>query len=664
MMNKPVCTQGLILIMVFIILSGCGTNQSTKTNPTIPVIPSRDVVFTSSVTPSLPVETQLPSTAAFSETPTFTTKIPTKSAKSDPTNASIEDALIQLEDLPMDEFFEESFRMIQLRDPDQLFINGLAEQFGVPNDTFSNLSDAYLQETQQLESGILNLLLNYERETLTSDLQRSFDVYQWLLEEKVRGHAFIYYDYPINPLTIWGKQNWLIDFMINYQPVQDIRDAEDYIARLSKIDSWMNQLMEGLKRREQAGIIPPKYVIQGAINQVDDHLHRRGSDSFHIEGIELYSSFREKLDTVEEISPHEVERLLKAARVEIESSFIPAYQALEEYLINLKSKAGNISGYQQFPNGEEYYAYIFRQQTGSDIAPQQAHDLGLSEVKRLQTEILQVAYDNGYPEDITLVELQERLSSESDVLVGDPLLSEYGRLIAEAEDVSRLFFESYPSSGLILEEEPFGSGIGYYLPPPLDGSSPGKFYMNPEIPMPSYLIPTYIFHETIPGHHLQGSLTRELELPMFRKLLELNGYMEGWAVYAERLAWEMGLYQNDPQGNLGRLLFELSRAARLVIDTGIHNKAWSRQDAADYYQEATGSPASPEAMDRYVILPGQGCGYTIGMREILDLRQRAMDRLGDEFDINAFHHIVLGSGNLPFHILREVVDDWINTATR
>ena len=177
--------------------------------------------------------------------------------------------------------------------------------------------------------------------------------------------------------------------------------------------------------------------------------------------------------------------------------------------------------------------------------------------------------------------------------------------------------------------------------------------------MPSHIIPTYIFHETVPGHHLQGALSRELDLPTFRSELEPNGYMEGWAVYAEHLAWEMGLYENDPLGNLGRLGMELSRAARLVIDTGIHAKGWSRQEAAAYYEEATGRPAVPAAMHRYIILPGQGCGYTVGLLKILELRQQAMDWLGDEFDIKEFHNVILGNGPLPLGILERLVEDWI-----
>ena len=650
--------------MGILILVGCNIPQPTGMMPTTSINPSLDASSTSSSTHSIPMNTSLPPTATGSLTPTSILSTSTPSMVPTAEEISITDTLVQLEGLPIDQFYEASFRFIQLRNPDKLITDGLADQYSVPNDSFSNISDAFQRKTQLLELGILELLHKYDREALSPEQRLSYDIYEWVLDDKVRGHAFMYYDYPVNPLTIWGKQNWLIDFMVSYQPIHDIKDAKDYVARLSKINVWVDQLIESLKFREQAGIIPPRYILQSAIDQVDGHLHRRGVESFHIESIELYSSFKEKLESTEEISDQEKDQLLENARVEIENGFIPAYLALEDYLIKLKSKAGNVSGYHQFPDGQEYYAYIFRQQTGSELTPNQAHDLGISEVTRLQEEMLKVAGETGYPQGITLADLQQQLATDSEVIVGDSLLTEYKRLISEAEQASRSYFDHLPSQDLMIAVEPFGSGIGYYLPPPFDTSSPGRFFTNIDNPIPAHLIPTYIFHETVPGHHLQGALARELDLPMFRKTLELNGYLEGWAVYAEALAWEMGLYEDNPRGNLGRLSLELARAARLVIDTGIHTLGWTRQDAADYYQEATGIPASPEAMDRYVILPGQGCGYTIGMREILDLRRRAEDKLGDEFDIIAFHEVILGSGNLPLQILREVVEEWIITATR
>ncbi|MEJ2736700.1 MAG: DUF885 domain-containing protein [Anaerolineae bacterium] len=516
-----------------------------------------------------------------------------------------------------------------------------------------------MRETQQLETAILDRLRTYDRNALSREQRLSYDVYEWFLDDRVRGHPFTYYDYPVNSLTIWGKQNWVIDFMVNHQPITSKQEAADYVVRLSQLDTWVEQLLAGLKRREEAGVVPPKYILEESIGQVEGHLHLQGPDSFDVEAIELYASFRQKLEQVEAIGADEKQDLMDASRAEIEQTFIPAFLELRDYLVYLQTVATRTSGVWRLPDGEAYYAYLLRHETGTDLSPEEIHELGLSEVARIQAEMRAAAGEIGYPQDISLAELEERLAADSDQFQGEALLAECDRLIAEADRATGSFFGLLPEAELAIQPEPFGSGIGYYVPPPLAGSGPGTFYTNLDVPLPAYIIPSYVFHETVPGHHLQGALARELDLPTFRRELELNGYAEGWAVYAENLAWEMGLYEDDPLGNLGRLGFELSRAARLVIDTGIHAKGWTRQEAAAYYEEATGRPASPSSMNRYVILPGQGCGYTIGLLKILDLRQQAMDRLGDKFDIKEFHDAILGHGPVPLEILERAVEDWI-----
>jgi uncharacterized protein (DUF885 family) len=571
--------------------------------------------------------------------------------------------LALLEGLSIDAFFEQSYRLLQWRDPDTLILNGLADAYGVASDRFTDLSDAYVRETQQLEIGILDILRSYDRTAMTSDQRLYYDVYTWVLEDRVRGHAYMYYDYTVNSMTIWGKQNWLVDFMINHQPITCKQDAEDYITRLSWIDTWVEQLLEGLQLRQQAGIIPPRFVLQDSRHQIEGHLHMQGASSANAEANELYTSFLTKLDALNDIDEVDKHELLDAALFEIENTFIPAFLELRAFLRQLEAVASNVSGVHQFPEGDSYYAYKLHHEAGTQLTPDQIYELGLSEVARLQTEIQTAAVSLGYPADISMAELNLRLAEDDVVIEGETLLDEYESLIAKADMATHDYFNLLPQSDLVIRPEPFGSGIGYYLPPPLDGSGPGSFYTNLDAAFPSHIIPTYIYHETIPGHHLQGALARELNLPTFLRELELNAFMEGWALYAERLAWEMGLYENDPWGNMGRLLLEHSRAARLVIDTGIHDKGWSRYEAASYYETVTGRPSSSASMDRYVILPGQGCGYTIGLIKILELRQRAMDQLGDAFDIREFHDMILGNGSVPLEILDQIATDWIANQT-
>ncbi|MGD8626608.1 MAG: DUF885 domain-containing protein, partial [Anaerolineae bacterium] len=485
------------------------------------------------------------------------------------------------------------------------------------------------------------------------------DVYEWYLDDRVRGHEFAYHDYPVNSLTIWGVQNWIVDFMVSYQPIADEQDAENYIARLAQLDEWVAQLLEELELRKKAGVVPPKYILLASIAQVEGHLGRRPDGSFDVERIVLYDSFREKLAGADGIGAAEKERLLAAAEAEIKKTFVPAFGALRDYLQQLTSEAGVDAGVWRLPEGEAYYAYLLRSQTGTEMRPDEVHELGLAEVARIQAEMQAAAAEMGYPAGISLAELNERLWAEGGFLEGEALRAEYERLIAGAQAASEAYFGQQPEAELVIEPEPFGSGLAYYVAPPLDGSGPGKFYTNLARPMVRFILPTVTYHETVPGHHFQGALAREAHLPTFRRALLFNAQAEGWALYAEQLAWEMGLYEDDPLGNLGRLQFELIRAARLVIDTGIHARGWTRSEAAAYYEEATGIQSSPAAMDRYVILPGQGCGYTIGLLKIRELRQRAMGRLGEAFDVKAFHEVLLGQGAMPLAILEQVVEDWI-----
>ena len=637
--------KACLLMTGCLLLAGCGGAESTLATSTI-----------------LAESTSVPSSLAPSEsTPTFTEPVPTEIpvVETVPEEPSITEILAQLESINIDDFFEESYRQLQLRDPDQLFLDGLADDYGLPNDRFSDLSADYLRDTHQLETGVLDMLRSYDRSELSPDQQLSYDIYEWYLDDLVRGHPFQYYDYPVNSLTIWGKQNWLVDLLANQFPIRNKEDADNYLARLSQIDIWADQLIEGLKLREEAGVIPPDYLIRDSIEQIEGHIIPIGPDSYFVKGNELYTSFRDKLDSTAGITNQEKQVLVERALEEIENAFIPAFLKLKTYLEYLETKASSKSGLLQYPDGQAYYAYMLGHEAGTEMSPEQIHELGREEVARLQREMQQAAVQLGYPTNMDLADLQERLITDSDVLQGESMLVEFQGLIDKANQATDAYFDLLPEGDLIIKPEPFGAGIGYYQSPPLDGSGPGVFYTNFEMEMPSHLAPSYIYHETVPGHHLQIALARELDLPTFRRALVYNAYAEGWAVYAERLAWEMGLYEDDPLGNLGRLDFELARAARLVVDTGIHALGWTRQQAADYYEEATGRPSHPVAMHRYVVLPGQGCGYTIGMHKILELRQSAMDQLGEEFDIKAFHNLILGQGSLPLGILEDVVDEWI-----
>ena len=264
----------------------------------------------------------------------------------------------------------------------------------------------------------------------------------------------------------------------------------------------------------------------------------------------------------------------------------------------------------------------------------------------------------GYPQDDDLPALIGRVVRDSGTLAGDGVAAAYETLIEEAREKVGVAFDLRPLAEVVVQAGPAGD---YYNPPAVDGSRPGVFYARMTGSTERFAMPTLAYHETIPGHHLQLAIAQELPLPMLRKDLSFMAYAEGWALYAEQLAYELGFYQDDPYGNIGRLQAEAFRAARLVVDTGIHAKEWRYDRAVDFMVENTGLPRDMVETEvaRYIVWPGQATAYKIGMLKILELRQRAMDALGDRFDLKGFHNVVLGSGSLPLEVLERVVDDWI-----
>jgi len=641
------------------LLAGClPAERQAATNEEITAAHTLQSPTSTTAPPSVTKEPLVPTSKP--GTPTTIPNLPTVTAESAPEITStpehidIEDIAESLIGLPIDTFYEESYRQLLLRDPDRLFVNGLAGAYAVPNDRFSDMSITYLEDTARLETAILEILRTYDYDALTPDEQLSYDIYTWYLEDRLRGHQFVLYDFPVNSLTIWGKQNWLVDFMVNYQPIENAADAEDYVTRLSDIDTWTEQLIEGLEARVQAGIIPPKFILEDSIRQIEDHIGMQANGSTVPEATVLYSSFLTKILNIEGMGPDEKHTWAQEVRDEIEATFIPAYLELRDYLSSLALLANDEGGARTMPDGVAYYTYALQHETSTQMTPDEVHQLGLSELIRIQQELNAAANKLGFMQN----EIEQRLAEDSPLLDGADLKDELERLINLADRVSRNQFGLYPQSGLVIQQEPQGS-LAYYLPPPYDSSGPGRFYVNLRRPLPKYLLPALIFHETIPGHHLQGALTRELDIPTFRKDIEFNAYMEGWALYAERLAWEIGLFDGDPLGNLGRLQFEEMRALRLVVDTGVHARGWTLEEASEIVEQLTGSTINQDYLTRFFVLPGQASGYTIGMLKILELRQRAMDQLGEAFNLREFHDVILGNGPMPLEILEKVIDDYI-----
>lgn len=567
------------------------------------------------------------------------------------TESDIKGIVNNLEGLTIDEFFEESYTQLLLRNPEYLTELGLAKQYGV-NDQLTNISNAYIKETHELQKEILHLLQQYDRDSLTPDQKISYDVYYWYLTDLINQHEFRYYTYPVTHFTT-GVPYQLIQFFTDIHPVETKEDAQDYITRLSQVDTKFNQLIEGLKIREEKGIISPQFIIDWSLYSIRQT--SRGSST----SVPFYTAFKEKVDTLD-ITTEEKEALLQKAEEEITTSVIPGFQALVEYLEHLRQIAPTDDGVWQFPKGDKYYAHTLAHHTTTDLTADQIHELGLQEVERIQTEIHTICDELNYPET-ELPDLFDLIAKDSGYVYGNDAVTAYENLIEKASQNLDPAFDIYPTADVIVIGGPVG---GYYIPGSLDGSRPGAFYAAIGSREPKYGMPSLVYHETIPGHHFQIGIAQDLDLPFFRTDILFTGYAEGWALYAEQLAYELGWYDNDPYGNLGRLQYELFRAARLVVDTGIHTKKWTFDEAYDYMVENVGFDRSVVDLEfevsRYIAWPGQATAYKIGMLKILELREKAKTELGDHFDIKEFHRVVLGNGGMPLDILEQVVDEYID----
>jgi uncharacterized protein (DUF885 family) len=583
---------------------------------------------------------------------------------------SVDEITEQLSGLPIDDFFEESYKQLILRSPEYLTAMGMSGAYGVRNDQLNNLSDAYLRETADLQVAILELLRGYNRSELTPDQQLSMDVYEWYLDDLVRGQEFMYYNYPIHHFLI-SYHDELIRLFTEYHTITTKEDAEDYIARLMQVDDQVAQLLEGLVRREVMDIIPPGFILEMARGLMVGYLGMRSPDPSAIRGesLSVYVTFRDRLEAIEGLSESEKAKLLEEALGAINESFIPAYIDLLAYLDDLVTIATDDAGVWKLPNGDAYYAYMLRNQTSTDLSPEEIHNLGLSEVARIQQEMRAVFDELGYPQDSDLGELMDRAIRDGgyyDVTTHsgkEKLIEAYEELLEGVDQRLDDFFNIRPQGEVVVIGHPeFGVG-GYYVSAPMDGSRPAAFHTGTGGSRAyRFNMPTVAYHEAIPGHHFQIAIAQEMDLPLFRNDVVLNSYAEGWALYAERLAWEIGLYDDDPYGNIGRLHLELLRAVRLVTDTGIHAMRWSREDAKAYMNRALGDPSGrwSHEVDRYIVLPAQATGYKIGMIKILELREKAMEELGAQFDIKEFHTAILGNGSLPLEILERVVGEYID----
>ena len=562
-------------------------------------------------------------------------------------------------------FFERAFLQFMLEDPEAVSSLGVFEQLGYKgfDGMLTDVSPAHEQKLAKMARDDLQTLHGYDRASLSPSNQLSYDVLDWFLQDLVEGQRWLFYDYPVNQL--FGVQSSTPDFLVQIHPIADRRDVNNYIARLTAFRRKFDQLLEGLRLRESKGIVPPRFVIERVLVEMRAFIAVPARENI------LYINLRDKLARLGSVPAAERAKLLADAQGAIEHSVYPAYRLLIGYFEQLQPKVTEDYGVWKLPGGDDYYDHLIRSHTTTALNAREVHNIGLAEVARIEKEIDGILKSQGQP-DGTVAERIAKLNTDAhgqysnDDIGRAACIADYQRYINEMVRGLAQDFASPPRLEIKVERVPTfkeKTAPGAYADTgSLDGSRPGVFYVNLRDmrDIHKYQMRTLAYHEAVPGHQLQGVIAQRLtDVPTFRKILPFTAYDEGWAVYAERLGWEMG-FENNPLDNLGRLQAEMFRAVRLVVDTGIHRLHWTREQAIDYMQEKTGMAHSDvvSEIERYFVMPGQALAYKIGMLRILELRARSQARLGAAFDIRQFHSVVLGSGSLPLSILEKQVDAW------
>jgi len=475
------------------------------------------------------------------------------------------------------------------------------------------------------------------------------------------------YNYPINQMYGWHAM--VPSLLINQHGIDNESDAKAYISRLNGISQLFDQLKIQLDAREKLGIMPPKFVYPHAIgaskNIIQGAPFTDGKDST------LLEDFRNKVNALT-IDQQAKDMLIKEAQIALTSSVKPAYEGLISYLEAQEKRAGTDDGVWRFKDGEAFYNNALARTTTTQMTASDIHQLGLDEVARIHGEMQAIMQKTGFKGDLKA--FFGFMREDAKFYFPDTAEGKAAYL-AQATGVintmkSRLdeLFHIKPKADLIVKAvEPFrekSAGKAFYEAPSMDGKRPGTYYANLHNmkDMPNYMLEALAYHEGIPGHHMQIAIAQELEnIPKFRKFGGYTAYIEGWGLYTELLPKEMGLYQ-DPYSDFGRLAMELWRACRLVVDTGIHAKKWTRDQAIQYLVDNT--PNAPteavNAIERYIVMPSQATAYKIGMIKLVQLRDKAKTALGDKFDIRDYHDVVLKNGAVPLDVLEQLVDQYID----
>lgn len=578
-------------------------------------------------------------------------------------------AVTSNENEELNAWFEIKYEEMLQMSPMQLTMEGRKDKYGELDDMSLEAEDKMLE---WYEATVNELKTNFDYEALDAESKTSYDLWIYGYEQMKEGRAFQNMDYVFHQMM--GIHAQLPGFLINFHKVDSIGDMQAYISRISQTERVMNQLLDRAKKQAAIGILPPRFSFEIVLKQCKDILAGTPFDESETPSA-IWKDIQNKIQGLMDagdIDEVMAEDLQNEAKNTLLNQFRPAYNNLMAWL---ESEIPNTevapTGVSRHTNGQEYYNYRLKLITTTNLTADVIHEIGLQEVERIQNEMVaikeKVGFEGSLKAFFEFVNTDEQFFYPNTDEGRQAYIDDSKKYLDDLTKKLPDYFGILPKADLEVKRvEAFREQDGapqHYFPGTPDGSRSGVYYahLSDMKAMPKTTMEGVAYHEGNPGHHMQISIAQELEsVPKFRTQNRIIAYSEGWALYSELLAKEMGGYEN-PYYDYGRLVNEIWRAIRLVVDTGLHAKGWTEADAIDYFTENSSiAPGAIKAeVQRYMVIPGQATAYKIGMLKIQELRKRAEEELGNQFDIRAFHDVVLGGGALPLELLERRVNDWI-----
>ena len=560
------------------------------------------------------------------------------------------------------EFLDELFMEELQESPQYMTYLGMRERY----DEWDDNSDQARDKSLQMTRNHLQQVMKIDLSNVDDSAKLSVKMFIEQANKRLEGDRWRYHSYPVSQMR--GVHGTIPSFLINQHLIANEEEAQAYIKRLAATPKVLDQLIEHLKIRQDKNIIAPKFVFPLVLKSIDNILigapFDEGSDST------LLADFKRKIENID-IADDTRSELTSAASNALKDHLAPAYRRLQLVLRDLESEATNDHGVWKFPDGDKFYEFALQRTTTTDLTADQIHNRGLEEVSRIQSEMQDFMNTVGFKGDLqeffTFIRNDPQFYYPDTAEGKQAYLDEATAMIDNMKSRLDELFITEPKADLIVKAvEPFreaSAGQAFYQRPAPDGSRPGTYFANlyKMSDMSKYNMEALAYHEGIPGHHMQISIAQELQnIPKFRLFGGYTVFSEGWGLYSEAVPKEIGLYV-DPYSDFGRLSGELYRACRLVVDTGIHAKKWTREDAIAYMNANVPHSESYNIrqIERYIVMPSQATAYKIGMLRIQELRAQAQIALGDKFDIREFHDVVLKDGSVSLPILEDNVNAWI-----